>query len=101
MLTGSESHTWQLYPLHALALAPRYRLDGARAGLFVHQRKKINIVVKDMDKYRMSFVALLSYLHLRPFTKQPTVREVALRATYRVTPWGPAATHVFRFLLFL
>src|SRR6266404_6881303 len=45
-----------LVTLYALALAPRYRLDSARIGLFVHQRKKINIKHKweDAKSLRMS-----------------------------------------------
>jgi hypothetical protein len=41
-----------------------------------------------------------SHLHLRPFTKQPTGREVTLRATYHMTSERPEDTECFRFLLF-
>ena len=40
------------------------------------------IVTKNLDKYRMSVFVHIPRVQLRLFTKQPTRRQVTLRATY-------------------
>ena len=42
------------------------------------------IGAKNLAFYRSSSIRLRSHLNLRPFTKQPTGREVALRITWHV-----------------